>query len=126
MTISSIIKIDYRGFVLGSVVPFRKPLSVTPSFHEDGADAIGALAAEIYRQCEVMALTEAFNAKRANPDIELKRLVPCLTEQYAQEVIADEVFRASVENNMQKLYLAEELQAVLTARQKPPEPRRAP
>ena len=70
-----------------------------------------------------MALTDAFNAKRANPDIELKRLVPCLTEHYAQEVIADEVFRASVENNMHKLYLAERLQAVLTARQTMPPPR---
>ena len=106
---------------MGSVVPFKKPLGITPSFHEGGWQSIGALAQEIYKQCEVLALTEAFNAKRANPDIELKRLVPCLTEHYALEVIADELFRASVENNLQKLYLAEELQAVMDARaSKPP------
>ncbi len=111
---------------MGEIIPFKKPLGITPAFHEGGAESIGALAQEIYHQCHVQAMAEAFKAKRENPAMDLKRLVPSLTELFAQEVIADEVFRASVENNMQKLKLAEALQAVLEARHSPRQPRRAP
>lgn len=101
---------------MGEVVPFRKPLGITPSFHEGGAASIGALAEEIYKQCQIHAVAEAFRAKRQNPDIDLKRLVPSLTELFAQEVIADKVYRAALENNLTKLYLAEEIEAVMIAR----------
>ena len=100
---------------MGEVVPFKKPLGITTSFHEGGPEALGVLAEEIYRQCQIHAITEAFKAKRQNPDIDLNRLVPSLTELFAQEVIADKVYRAGVENNLAKLHLAEEIEAVMIA-----------
>lgn len=111
---------------MGDVVPFRKPLSITPSFHEGGIAAVGMLAEEIYNQCRIHAMAEAFIAKRENPALEMKRLVPSLTELFAEEVLADKVLHATIENNPEKMKLAAELLAVIQARHNDGMSRRAP
>lgn len=105
---------------MGIVVPFKKPLAITPSFHEQGSAGIGALAEEIYEQCRIQAMTEAFLAKRENPALDMRRIVPSLTELFTEEVIADKVLHATLENNPAKMHLAAQLHGILESRRRAP------
>ncbi|MBU0800574.1 MAG: hypothetical protein KKA05_06165 [Alphaproteobacteria bacterium] len=94
---------------MGDVVAFKKPLSLPQS----APPTAQCLAAEFYHQCQVQALTEGINAKRANPALKLSQLVPSLTRIFTEDLIAQKLLEASTERNLSKLHIAEELQTLL-------------